>query len=143
MNYDYSASSMQPPINFGMAPQRSGGGKGYATASLILGILGIFFACCCCFLYYAAIVFGILSIVMACLAKSKNGGKMPGKAIAGLILGIIAIIFFICIISLSVLFSSGVFNEALDEIFYEQYGMSMEEFMESYMNELDTGAITE
>lgn len=144
MNYDYNPQGThQPPINFGMAPQSSGNGKGYATASLILGIVGIFFACCCFCLYYASIVFGILSIVMAFLAKRANGGKMPGKAVAGLVLGIIAIVFFLCFIALGALFNSGAFNAALDEVFYEQYGMSMEEFMESYMGELETGAIPE
>lgn len=144
MNYDYnSQGGQQPPISFGMAPQQSGNGKGYATASLILGIAGIFFACCCFCLYYAAIVFGILSIVMAFLAKSKNGGKMPGKAVAGLVLGIIAIIFFICFIALGALLNSGAFDAALNEFFYEATGMTMEEYMEFYMNELESVPLPE
>lgn len=135
-NFDYTPQNdQQPPINFDMAPQQpSKNGKGFAIAALVLGIVSLVFICCCCVLYRVAIVPAILAIVMAVLAKRDNGGKMQGMATAGLILAIIAIVLFVCLIAVDVLFAMGTFNEALDEFFYENFGMSMEEYMELYSN---------
>ncbi|MBQ7346964.1 MAG: hypothetical protein IJW55_03330 [Clostridia bacterium] len=130
--FDYTPQNdQQPPIDFGMTPpqQPTGHAKGYAIASLVLGIAAVVFTCCCFCLYYIAIVLSIISIVMAFLAKRDNGGKMPGKATAGLILAIIGIILFICWIAFEAVLSSGVMDEALDEFFYEMTGMTMEEYL--------------
>ena len=117
---------------FGMPPQQpEQNGKGYAIASLCLGIASVFFTCLCCCLYYVAIVTGILAIVMAFISKNKNGGKMSGPAIAGLILGILGILFFLIML----IFEAFVFTEEfIAEVFEEAYGMPYEEFMESYMD---------
>lgn len=56
-------------------------GKGFAIASLVLGIVSIF-----CF----AIITGTLAIVFSRMAKSK--GSQSGMATAGMVLGIIGIV---------------------------------------------------
>jgi hypothetical protein len=59
--------------------------KGFATASLVLGIVGIL---CCCFSWVATIP-GILAIIFGALG-TKSSKK--GMAIAGIICGAVAII---------------------------------------------------
>ena len=56
-------------------------GKGFAIASLVLGIVSIF-----CF----AIITGTLAIVFSRMAKSK--GYQGGMATAGMVLGIIGVV---------------------------------------------------
>lgn len=70
---------------------------GYATASLVLGIVALVLSCpCCCCLYPVAGVCAILAIVFASISLKRNGRN--GKAIAGLILGILALLILIVVI---------------------------------------------
>lgn len=70
---------------------------GYATASLVLGIVALVLSCpCCCCLYPIAGVCAILAIVFASISLKRNGKN--GKAVAGLILGILALIILIVVI---------------------------------------------
>ena len=129
--FDYSQPNEQSPFtqNFDtMSPTTQKNGKGFAIASLCLGIASLVLCCCCCCLYYAAIVTSILAIIFAVLSKNANGGKMSGMAIAGLILGIIGIILFLLIVVLNV---SGLFEEILIETIEETYGMPYEDVLES------------
>lgn len=129
--FDYSNPNEQPPFmqSFDtMSPTPNKNGKGFAIASLCLGIASVFFCCCCCCLYYVAIITGVLAIVFAFLSKNANNGKLSGMAIAGLILGIIAIVLFLM---LAFLEFSGMMEEILRETIEETYGMSYEDFMES------------
>ncbi|MCL2203832.1 MAG: hypothetical protein FWB88_07825 [Defluviitaleaceae bacterium] len=57
-------------------------GKGFGTAALVLGIIGVVFA---------DPILGILAIIFAVVAKRK--GFTGGTATAGLVLGIIASAF--------------------------------------------------
>lgn len=61
---------------------------GFATASLILGILSILGSCCC-----IGGLFGILGLIFGCLQKKDESDKKPGMAIAGIITSIIGILF--------------------------------------------------
>ena len=64
-------------------------GKGFAIASLVLGIASFFFS---------GIICGILAIVFGCMAKKK--GYVGGMAKAGIICGIIgAAVTFIVLLS--------------------------------------------
>lgn len=128
--FDYSQPNGQPPFmqSFDMMPQNRAGGKGFAIASLCLGIASVVFCCCCCCLYYVAIITSILAIVFACLARSANNGKMPGMAIAGLILGIIGILLFCFFLFMEV---SGILEEIMIETIEDTYGMPYEDFLES------------
>ena len=119
------------PINFGNMPQQDNGSKGYATASLVLGILSMVFICILCCFYYAALPCAILSIVFAFVAKKKNGGTMPGKAVAGLILAIIGILLFIVCIAFEIWFTAtlgGMTDEEILAWLEEHLGYGPESF---------------
>lgn len=137
--FDYVPQNDQPPFQNGgfggMPPQPEGHAKGYAIASLCLGIASVFFCCICCCLYYVAIITGILAIVMALLAKRDNGCKMPGMALAGLILGIIGIIIFLVMIVFEVFILT---DEMIASTVEEIYGMPYEDFMKEYYMEFIT-----
>lgn len=139
MNQDYQFTpqndqSQFSPFDTNLTPPRpTGHAKGFSIASLSLGIASVVVCCCCCCLYYIAIALAVVAIVMACLAKRDNGGKMPPMAIAGMILAIIGIVLFLCFIAFEVFFNSMSDEELaamLDPFFQEAYGMSFEEFME-------------
>lgn len=65
--------------------------KGFAIASLALGIAAIVPGCCCT--VFGMIILGVLAIVFAVLFNKANPTPVPGKGMAkaGLILGIVAI----------------------------------------------------
>lgn len=97
--------------------------SGFATASLILGIIGV----CTSFIPFInnlSFILGILAIIFAIIALIKKASK--GKAIAGLILAILAII-----ITLSAQQATG---EALNEVgkeFDKATGASTEEVLQN------------
>lgn len=57
-----------------------------ATASLVMGILGLVFFCCC----YGGFLFGGLGILFALLSRTEK--HLEGRARAGLVLSVIALI---------------------------------------------------
>lgn len=90
--------------------------KGFAIASLVLGITAIVPGCCCS---YIGIILGILAIVFAILFMNANKDIVvsKGMAIAGLILGVVAVI--ICTVLLIIGFSSmssGGYQDMIDQI---------------------------
>lgn len=70
--------------------------QGFATASLVLGIIGLATGCC----IYTCIICGALAVIFALLSK---GGEltMPGKSKIGLALGIAGIILGLLLFALS------------------------------------------
>lgn len=88
-------------VNERPAPVKSG----KATASLVLGIIGLLVPClCCCFTKFAAIVgiiLSVLAIVLAVSSKKDTNGKMLGSAKAGLVLGIIALVLALILFLIS------------------------------------------
>ena len=103
-NFDYTPQNDQQPFgqyNFPQVPQPpKGSSKGFAVASLCLGIASL---CLCCACYYLMLPLSILGFIMALLAKRNNGGKMPGMAVAGMILSIVAFVLFVFIIVMEIL----------------------------------------
>ena len=138
-NFDYTPQNDQSSFgqyNFQPTPPPAGHAKGYAIASLCLGIGAVFCTCCCFCLYYIAIVLSIISIVMAFLSRRDNGGRMSGMAVAGLILAIIGILCFLCclVVELSIFsLPESELYEIINQAFEENYGMSFEE----YLNEIE------
>lgn len=115
------------------APHKSG--RGFAIASMVLGIVAVCLCCCCCgILYWVSGLLGVLAIVFAILTKTSTG-KFHGMAIAGLILGILAILLFLMMLSLDIWAASVTPEEfaALmrdlidDEEVYEEYMDMMRE----------------
>ncbi len=87
--------------------------RGFAVASLVLGILSI--VCCC--LSYAGFVMALLAVIFAVVSKTKMGYFDP-LAVAGLVLGIIGLVFGAAIIICDLLARFGVFSE-FEEMFNE------------------------
>ena len=133
-NYQYTPQNDQDEFHqnvFGnVPPPPAGHAKGFAIASLCLGIGSIFFTCICCCLFYIAFIPAILAIVFAVLAKRDNGGKMPGMATAGMILAIIGLLFFVCWVLLEFVFADLLY-ESMNQFFINEFGMTYEEFIQS------------
>ncbi len=94
--------------------------RGFAVASLVLGILSVV---CCCFLY-VTLAMAILSIIFAIVSRRKMGYFDP-LALAGLILGIIGAVFGVANIAFEVMVRMGMFDELLQEyekMFEDIYG---------------------
>ncbi len=66
----------------------SGRQRGFAIASLILGILAVL-------TFSGGLILGILAISFAIAARDKTDRRITGKAKAGLILGIISIVMLV------------------------------------------------
>ena len=74
--------------------------RGFAIASMVLGIFSIL---CCCSIYIGLIT-GILAVTFAIISRVRMG-YFDGMAIAGLVLGIIGLVFTISIIVVDALFA--------------------------------------
>ena len=86
--------------------------KGFAIASLVMGILSII-TCCCTI---TGILFGILGIIFSCVQAKDSEGKKPTPATVGLILSIIGVVIaIISIIFGAVLGSSSMYQELLNQ----------------------------
>lgn len=85
--------------------------RGFAIASMILGIISI--VCCC--IYYIGLAAAVLAIVFAVISRVRMG-YFDGFAIAGLITGIIGAVFGIAMLVVEIFFV-----EALDAYLLENY----------------------
>ncbi len=97
-------------------------GRGFAIASLVLGILSAVGLCCCCTIPAVSAALGVVAIVLA-IIYSKKAGKLDGMALAGLILGIIGIVVALSLMIIVALNSDAI-NAALEEFvnnFKKQY----------------------
>ena len=105
-------TSPQEPAGVPTAPGTpAGGASSTALASLILGILSVFFVFCC---YFFSVPFGAAAILLGWLElKAIREGRSPpsnhGMAKTGLILGIVGlclfalyIVFFILMLGLNI-----------------------------------------
>lgn len=108
---DNNANVYQPVQSSQDAP------KGKAIASLVLGIVSLLSGCCCT---YLGIILGIISIVMACLYKKSNNGKMGGMATAGMICSILSIV--ICVVCIALVFAGLVDTTWLTDALQDQLG---------------------
>lgn len=62
--------------------------KGFAIASLVMGIGGILTSCCC----GVGTIFCILGIIFGCVQQKDQNGQKPGMAIAGIIISIVGLL---------------------------------------------------
>ena len=99
---------------------------GFATAGLVLGIVGI----CVSFIplmYYISFALGALSLIFGAIALAKKASK--GKAIAALVLGIVAVVISFSAISA---IDSAV-DELNDDLSYMD-GSKTDEILEKYLD---------
>jgi hypothetical protein len=89
-----AAPYVAPPQQPQYAPTQTPTGKeGFAIASLILGILSLFFMC----VWYLAIPMAILAIIFGSMGKSSIQGTL---ATIGMILGVVGIVIPLLIVGL-------------------------------------------
>lgn len=91
--------------------------NGFASASLVLGILSLVLCCCC----YVSVPLGALGILFAIL--SKRDSQMSGRGRAGLWLSIVGLCLTV-LFTLSIVISfvkNGGFRETMDD--YLEYYM--------------------
>lgn len=111
------------------------GSRGFAIASLVLGIIALVSALTMTILPPA--IFGSLSIILGILSRGSQ--KRPGSyALAGIIISGSALVlnFAICIFSFYTIFSnpdttSEYFN-SLNQTYEQLLGVSLDEILESY-----------
>lgn len=95
--------------------------RGFAIASLVLGILSL--VCCC--ISYAGLVMATLAIIFAIVSRKKMG-YFDSLAIAGLIVGIIGVIFGAFSILVDVIMSSEEFWIEFEKMYPEIYEQMQE-----------------
>lgn len=103
----YGEAAVEP-----LKPQK----KGFAIASLVLGITSIIPGCCCSWI---GVILGILAIVFAILFLNANKGALvsKGMAIAGLILGAVGILVCTILLIIGIAnVASGGYQDMIDEI---------------------------
>ena len=139
-NFDYQPSPEGINTSFDPVPpaEEKKEGRGFAIASLGLGIVSLFTCCCCCLcnLLFVPLICGILAIVFAVVSKNRSSDKkMSGMAIAGLILGIIGVVICVLLIGF-ILFIPDAFTEDFlkeyESVIREEMG---DEFYEEYFGE--------
>lgn len=110
-----------PQNNPYMMPPEQKQSKGFAIASLVLGIVSI--VCCC--LEVVSVVCSILAIVFAVLSR-RQLGEFHGMAIAGLICGIVGLALAVYSIV------DGILNPVTDaesSEFWEEYWKMVEDMI--------------
>ena len=101
-------SQTQPQQQTPQQPQKTGRGKGFGVAALVLGIVALVFSfipvvgAVAFFLGPIAVVFGILGLVL------RKGSGSRGTSIAGLILGAVAVIAAAIVFAITAAVVSGV-----------------------------------
>ncbi|MBE6589320.1 MAG: DUF4190 domain-containing protein [Ruminococcaceae bacterium] len=143
-NFDYQPNSEENNTFFDPVPpsEEQKPNRGFAIASLVLGIVSLCTCCCCCLcdLLFVPLICAILAIVFAIVAKTKSPDKkMPGMAIAGLILGIIGAV--ICILLWGIILF---LPDAMGEEFWVEYESIIreemgDEFYEEYKDAMGFG----
>lgn len=134
-NFDYQPSNSGS--FFDPVPQETEAksGRGYAIASLVLGIVSLFTLCCCCICnaFFIPMITAVLAIVFAILAKNQSTGKkFPGMAIAGLILGIVGLLLSVLLMGIFLFLPDIMSEDFLKE--YEAFIRAEmgDEFFEEY-----------
>ena len=99
----------------------------FTIAALICGILSITLGCC-----GLSIPFGALSILFICLSRSK-GQRLDGLASAALVFSLLGILYGIYIYyRIYVQLTDPAYEEQMNAIFRQLYGMDMQEFINQY-----------
>lgn len=132
----YPTSNTEAPSGFLRPEPPSGHAKGYATASLCLGIAALFCTLCCCCFYMLTPICAIIAIVMACLARRDNNRKLSGLAVAGLVTAIIGLVLFAFILIFEIIMlalPTSQIQEILRQVIEENYGITFEEYLDAIL----------
>ena len=109
-------------------------GSGFATASMILGIISII--SCFTFTVYPAFVMGSIAIVLALLSKGRRP-KLLSKAAAGVVCAACGLVIntVIVVACMVLLFTDPDVKAQVNKTFEKQYGMTFDEMWDEIMEE--------
>ena len=121
MDYQNNPDSHQPGQEL-FSPYKNKRSAGFATASLVLGILSL--VTCCCI--YSALPFGALAIIFALLSR---GGEMTmdSRGMTGLGLGIAGLVLTIVIFIIMFIYTVSFYGG------FDAFMQSTNELAEQYM----------
>ncbi len=104
--------------------------KGLSIASMVCGICSLVL-CCTGLLSIPA---GALGILFAMLTR-KRGQRMNSMCIAGIWLSCVGLALgvFITVSSIVTVFTDPSYMNMLDQMYQQMYGVSLEEFWQSYL----------
>lgn len=121
-----------PPYQNNTSPYRNGNPyderpkDGFATPSMVLGIIGVVFSCC-----GIGLIPAVIGLILGIISKArirKTGLRGNGMALAGIILSAIAIgIVTIALVRVAVIFS----NPTSRNEFVQEYNRIIEQYQSS------------
>ncbi len=115
-----SYSNYQEPVYEG----QSGARKGFAIASLVLGIVGLILTCCSLFTYGAlSILFGIMGLIFGILGLKSQG---KGMAIAGIVMACLNLVIGILLLVMMFVSTNMINSMSPDE--YADFIRELEDF---------------
>ncbi len=133
-NYDpqnNNESAFDQTVFQSMPMQTKSRTRGYAVASLVLGICTFVCSCICCCCYYLSLPLGIIAIIMTFLDRRENDGKMSGMALTGLIFAIFGLVGFAACVSVE-FYMANLSNGELIKVLENFTGKSYEEIVAEY-----------
>lgn len=98
----------------GDVPEQKPAKTGLAVAALVLGIISVVLSC-----LGFNIIIAIVAIILGAVYLSKKQPEKRGMAIAGIVLGIVSIALFVLLVVLTVVFAFGML--ATDPLYTEMY----------------------
>lgn len=116
---DYYENGQEPVYE-----KQSGARKGFAIASLVLGIVGLIATCCSLATYGAlSILFGIMGLIFGILGLKSQG---KGMAIAGIVMACLNLIIGILLLVMMLVSTNMINNMSPDE--YADFIKELEDF---------------
>ena len=104
--------------------RQSGARKGFAIASLVLGIVGLILTCCSLVTYGAlSILFGIMGLIFGILGLKSQG---KGMAIAGIVMACLNLVIGILLLVMMFVSTNMISNMSPDE--YADFIKELEDF---------------
>lgn len=104
--------------------RQSGARKGFAIASLVLGIIGLVATCCSLFTYGAlSILFGIMGLIFGILGLKSQG---KGMAIAGIVMACLNLVIGLLLLAMVLASTNMLKNMSPDE--YADFMKELEDF---------------
>ncbi len=123
------------PSSYYRMPDPRQKGQGFATASMVLGIIA--FVSVFTMTVVPACIFGSLAIILGILSRGSLK-TAPGRALAGMIIGACALFInlVLCVFSFYVVFSdpeiAGQYWEMINQTYQQMWGMSLSDLLKSY-----------
>lgn len=144
MDFNNNSQPGMPPNGYNNGypyynkPPYSEPGSGFASASMILGIISIITSFT--FTVYPAFILGSIAIVLGLLSKGRRN-KLLSKAQAGIICASVGLITntILVTVCMTLLFTDPNVRAEVNKTFEKQYGVTFDEMWEEIMEESGYG----